>query len=280
MTGTVTLALALRQLQEQGLNRLESQMLTLHALGRAPDDRAWLLSHDDQPLDADTQRQLSAWAQRRLDGEPMAYIVGHKDFHALRLHVDARVLDPRDDTETLVDWALTLTMPATAQVLDLGTGSGAIALALAKARPDWRLCASDASPGALAVARHNASQHGLNVHWEEGDWLLPFVGQRFDLIVSNPPYIPDHDPHLATLRHEPQSALTSGPDGLRDLRAIITQAPGHLNPGGWLLLEHGHDQASAVQGLLRQAGFGSIDHRQDLAGVTRCSGGRWRPARF
>ena len=280
MTGTLTLALALRQLQAQGLNRLESQMLTLHALGRDPGDRAWLLSHDDHPLDADAQQQLRAWAQRRLGGEPMAYIVGHKDFHALRLHVDARVLDPRDDTETLVDWALALTMPATAQVLDLGTGSGAIALALAKARPEWRLCASDASPGALTLARHNAVEHRLEVDWVQGDWLSPFAGSCFDLIVSNPPYIADHDPHLAGLGHEPLLALTSGPDGLRDLRAIIAQAPGHLNPGGWLLLEHGHDQACEVQGLLKQGGFESIDSRQDLAGVTRCSGGRWRPARF
>ncbi len=280
MKGALTLAQALRQLQDRGLNRLESQMLVLHALNRDPGDRAWLLGHDDQPLNSNRLDQLDAWAARRLGGEPMAYIVGHKDFHALRLRVDSRVLDPRDDTETLVDWALALPMPVTAHVLDLGTGSGAIALALAKARPSWRLSASDARSDALSVARHNAALHGLNIQWVEGDWLRPFAGVRFDLIVSNPPYIPDGDPHLLDLRHEPLTALASGPDGLRDLRAIIAQAPAHLNAGACLLLEHGHDQASEVQGLLTQAGFEAVDGRQDLAGVTRCSGGCWRPARF
>lgn len=279
-TPPIPLAQALRQLQDRGLNRLESQMLVLHALGREPGDRAWLLSHEDHPIDATTGRLLCAFAERRRLGEPMAYIIGHKDFHALRLRVDARVLDPRDDTETLVDWALDLPLPQAAQVLDLGTGSGAIALALALARPSWQVTGSDASSDALEVARHNGAQHALNVQWVSGDWLVPFSGRAFDLIASNPPYIADNDPHLARLRHEPLSALASGPDGLRDLRAIIAQAPAHLNPGGWLLLEHGHDQAPEVRRLMDQAGFEGIESRRDLAGIERCTAGRWPCARF
>jgi release factor glutamine methyltransferase len=271
---------ALVHLQQRGLSRLESQMLVLHALGREPGDRAWLLSHDQDRLAPDALGVLERLTRRRLQGEPMAYIVGHKDFHALRLKVDARVLDPRDDTETLVDWALALHLSAPARVLDLGTGSGAIALSLAQARPDWELNASDASADALCVAQHNAAQHGLTVNWVCGNWLAPFANERFDLIVSNPPYIPEHDPHLADLRHEPMMALASGPDGLRDLRAIIAQAPGHLNPGGWLLLEHGHDQAPEVRRLLGQAGFAQVSSRTDLSGIERCSGGCWSPARF
>jgi release factor glutamine methyltransferase len=255
-------------------------MLVLHALGRDPSERAWLVSHDDHGLDPATQSQLDTWAERRLQGEPMAYIVGHKHFHALRLSVDARVLDPRDDTETLVDWALALNLPAQARALDLGTGSGAIALAMAWARPSWQLSASDASADALTVAQDNALQHGLKVRWACGDWLEPFAGERFDLIVSNPPYIPECDPHLASLHHEPLSALASGPDGLRDLRAIVTPSPQHLNPGGWLLLEHGHDQAHEVRRMLIQAGFEQVISRKDLAGIERCTGGRWPPARF
>ena len=266
----------LRHLQSLGLPRLEAQMLLLHTCGRPTQDRAWLLSHADQPLTEDQQHRLRQDAQRRLQGEPMAYIVGHKDFHALRLKVDARVLDPRDDTETLVDWALELSQGESSKdVLDLGTGSGAIALALAHARPAWRMTGSDASAAALEVARANGQSLHLNVRWVHGSWLNPFAGERFDLIVSNPPYIPLGDPHLSALEHEPPSALVSGADGLDDLRQIVTQAGQHLNVGGWLLLEHGHDQAEAVRQRLTQAGFDGVVSRRDLAGIERCSGGRW-----
>ena len=269
-----TLGAALRQLQTGGLPRLEAQMLLLHALGQPPQARAWLLAHDDAALPADAATRLHALATRRLAGEPMAYLTGEKHFHGLRLQVDARVLDPRDDTETLVDWALAL-LPADAprRVLDLGTGSGAIALAIAHARPQARVTAVDASADALTVALANAGQLGLAVTLHHGDWLAPVAGERFDLIVSNPPYIAEGDAHLPALAHEPRSALVSGADGLDDLRRIVATAPAHLAPGGWLLLEHGWDQAAAVRALLTDAGFTQVQSRRDLAGIERCSGG-------
>jgi release factor glutamine methyltransferase len=269
-----TLGAALRQLQTGGLPRLEAQMLLLHALGQPPQARAWLLAHDDDALPADAATRLHALATRRLAGEPMAYLTGEKHFHGLRLQVDARVLDPRDDTETLVDWALAL-LPADAprRVLDLGTGSGAIALAIAHARPQARVTAVDASADALTVARANAGQLGLAVTLHHGDWLAPVAGEVFDLIVSNPPYIAEGDAHLPALAHEPRAALVSGADGLDDLRRIVATAPAHLAPGGWLLLEHGWDQAAAVRALLTDAGFTQVQSRRDLAGIERCSGG-------
>jgi release factor glutamine methyltransferase len=251
-------------------------MLLLHVLGQPPHARAWLLTHDTDPLPADAAARLEALAQRRLSGEPMAYLLGHKEFHGLPLQVDARVLDPRDDTETLVDWALELLPESTtARVLDLGTGSGAIALAVAHRRPQALVTAVDASADALTVAAANADRLGLRVTFQQGDWFSPVHGQRFDLVLSNPPYIADNDPHLPRLAHEPLSALVSGPDGLDDLRRIVAGAPAHLIPGGWLLLEHGWDQAGPVQALLAQAGFADVGTRRDLAGVPRCSGGRW-----
>ena len=269
-----TLGAALRQLQTGGLPRLEAQMLLLHALGQPPQARAWLLAHDDAALPADAATRLHALATRRLAGEPMAYLTGEKHFHGLRLQVDARVLDPRDDTETLVDWALAL-LPADAprRVLDLGTGSGAIALAIAHARPQARVTAVDASADALTVARANAGRLGLAVTLHHGDWLAPVAGEVFDLIVSNPPYIAEGDAHLPALAHEPRAALVSGADGLDDLRRIVATAPAHLAPGGWLLLEHGWDQAAAVRALLTDAGFTQVQSRRDLAGIERCSGG-------
>jgi release factor glutamine methyltransferase len=203
------------------------------------------------------------------------------------------VLDPRPDTETLVDWALdglaaAAPRPGTPiQVLDLGTGSGAIALAVAdaarRAEPSSamhsvQVTAVDLSEAALAVARANGVRLGLAVDWRAGAWFEPVAGCRFDRVLSNPPYIAEGDPHLAALQHEPQLALTAGPDGLRDLRQIVAQASDHLQPGGWLLLEHGHDQADAVAALLAAAGFEAIDHRRDLPGHVRCTGGRWRGA--
>jgi release factor glutamine methyltransferase len=233
--------------------------------------------NDQSALQADTQQRFAHAVQRRLATEPVAYITGVKEFFGLHLQVDARVLDPRADTETLVEWALScLADVPTPQVVDLGTGSGAIALALKHSRPDAHVHAVDASTDALAVAQANATQLGLDVRFHGGSWLSPFDARmKFDAIVSNPPYIASADAHLAALTHEPLSALASGTDGLDDLRAIVSQAGQHLQPGGWLLLEHGYDQAQAVQDLLGNAGFTQVQSHADLAGILRCSGGRW-----
>ena len=225
---------------------------------------------------------IAALLRRRAEGEPCAYLLGHKEFFGLTLAVNPGVLVPRPDTETLVQWALdTLAARAKhaavapAQVLDLGTGSGAIALAIARHHPEASVSAVDASEAALRTARLNGERLGLNVQWQLGSWFQPVAGQRFDCIVSNPPYIAEHDAHLPALRFEPLSALTAGPDGLDDLRHIVAQAPEHLRDGGWLLLEHGWDQGDAVAQLLRDRGFLEVAHRHDLGEHVRCTGGRW-----
>ncbi|CAN7258892.1 peptide chain release factor N(5)-glutamine methyltransferase [Acidovorax sp. LjRoot194] len=273
---TPTLAQALAQAHTLGLARIDAQLLLLHALGRPDAGRAWLLAHDTDGLDDAVQAQFIALCQRRVAGEPVAYLTGRKEFYGLALQVDARVLDPRPDTETLVDWALELIAPLTApRLADLGTGSGAIALALQSQRPTAQVLAVDASSDALAVAQANATRLGLPVHFRQGNWMAGLDSVVFDAIVSNPPYIAAEDPHLAALTHEPLQALASGADGLEDIRTIVTQAPAHLVAGGWLLLEHGYDQAEVVRDLLRAAGFAAVSSRQDLAGIERCSGGRW-----
>ncbi len=269
----MSLAQSLGRAQALGLARIDAQLLHLFALGRPLHERAWLIAHDTDALGAEALARLEPLLQRRLAGEPLAYITGVKEFFGLPLQVDARVLDPRPDTETLVEWALEL-LPAgqARRVLDLGTGSGAIALALQQARPEAEVSAVDASTDALAVARANAERLGLPVRFVHSDWLAQVSG-RFDLIVSNPPYIAQDDPHLAALTHEPLSALASGADGLDDIRTLIAQAPAHLAPGGWLLLEHGHAQAAAVRALFLQSeGWQTVRSRRDLAGIERCTG--------
>ncbi|MDO9434774.1 peptide chain release factor N(5)-glutamine methyltransferase [Hydrogenophaga sp.] len=273
----LSLRATLAQLQRNGLDRVDAQMLLLLALQRSPHDRAWLLAHDDSRLDAATAVRLLDLVRRRQSGEPMAYLRGDQEFFGLTLRTDARVLVPRPDTETLVAWAIDTIDTLSAEpvrVLDLGTGSGAIALAIKAQRPAVFVTATDASDGALSVAQANAQGLGLAVRFHAGHWLAAVPDQRFELIVSNPPYIADDDPHMAALGHEPRSALTSGADGLDDLRAIVASAPQALNPGGWLLLEHGHDQAAAVCALLQDAGFERVGSRHDLAGIARCSGGQ------
>lgn len=270
----MTLQQALSTALSQGLARIDAQILLLHVLGRAGHDRAWLITHDTDTLPLATAAQFEALCQRRLAGVPVAYLTGSKAFYGLELQVDERVLDPRPDTETLVDWALeVLAHQPAPRVVDLGTGSGAIALALQQQRPDAQVLAVDASTDALIVARSNATHLGLPVHFHHGHWLQGLAG-GFDAIVSNPPYIAAADPHLAALTHEPLAALASGADGLDDLRSIIAQAPAHLAPGGWLLLEHGHDQADTVGALLHAAGLEQVQNRKDLAGIVRCSGGQ------
>lgn len=257
-----------------GVDRLDAQLLLCAVLARP---RSWLMAHDTDALPPEVIARFTPLVQRRASGEPLAYVLGEKEFFGLSLSVSPEVLVPRPDTETLVEWALSL-IPSTAaaafRVLDLGTGSGAIALALQHERPGAQVCAVDASPTALAVAQANALRLHLPVRFTLGSWFEPVAGERFDLIVSNPPYIAEGDPHLPALRFEPISALTAGPDGLNDLRQIIATAPAHLAPGGWLLLEHGYDQHEAVQALLRQHGFAEVSTHRDLGGQPRCTGGR------
>ena len=286
MTST-TCAQALAAAQGQGLDRLDAQLLLLHALGKPASARSWLLAHDTDALALEASAAFAALGARRAAGEPLAYLVGSQEFFGLALQVDARVLVPRPDTETLVDWALELlkapgalaAQPAP-KILDLGTGSGAIALAVAhslrEAGRPADVVAVDASVDALEVARANAEQLQLALTSLESHWFNQVEG-RFDLVLSNPPYIASADPHLAALRHEPLQALTAGADGLDDIRHIIDRAPQHLQPGGWLLLEHGYDQADPVRELLRQRGFVQVQGRLDLAGIARCSGGQWPP---
>ncbi|MDZ7919111.1 peptide chain release factor N(5)-glutamine methyltransferase [Rhodoferax sp.] len=269
------LANTIDTLMHSGLDRLDAQMLVLHAMGRPLHDRAWLLMHGEAPVPEQAQRWLDQALQRRLAGEPVAYLTGHKEFYGLDLRVDARVLVPRPDTETLVDWALEVLAPQpAARLVDLGTGSGAIALALKHSLPTLQVHAVDYSSDALAVAQGNAARLNLHVTFHQGSWLSGFTGP-LDAIISNPPYICDNDNHLPALRHEPRQALTAGADGLDDIRTIIVQSQTRLRHGGWLLLEHGHDQAPAVCALLQKAGFTEVQNRNDLAGIARCSGGIW-----
>jgi release factor glutamine methyltransferase len=261
----------------QGLERLDAQLLLLLTLGRQSHERAWLLAHDDQTLNAAAAQNYADFCQRRADGEPLAYIVGEKEFFGLALMCDARVLVPRPDTETLVEWALDLLAQRdekSIKVIDLGTGSGAIALALAHSLKTIQVFALDASLGALEVAKANALKLGLTLQFMHSNWLEK-VTDKFQMIVSNPPYIEDADPHLRALRHEPLEALSAGKDGLDDIKQIIAQAPDCLAPGGWLLLEHGYDQSQRVRALLALRGFEQVQSREDLAGISRCSGGRW-----
>jgi release factor glutamine methyltransferase len=276
---------ALQAARTLGLDRLDAQLLLLHALDRPDGDRAWLLAHDDDPLPEPTAEAFRRLSLRRAAGEPLAYIVGYKDFFGLRFSVDARVLVPRPDTETLVQWTLELAEKAafeSVRILDVGTGSGAIAVAiavtLAKNRQAGEAAATvhavDSSANALAVAAGNACALQADVQFTKSNWFEKVSG-HYHVISSNPPYIANADPHLSALMHEPPAALIAGPDGLDDLRHIIAQAPAHLLPGAWLLLEHGYDQAHAVRTHLLQRGFTQVQSRQDLAGIARCSGGQW-----
>jgi release factor glutamine methyltransferase len=272
----MNVAQALEGASARGLERLDAQLLLLHALARSETDRGWLLAHDGDPLPADRERCFFDLAARRISGEPLAYIVGHKEFHGIDLQVDARVLVPRPDTETLVDWAIELLQEQrrAPHVIDLGTGSGAVALAIKRAVPPARVQATDVDADALEVARANARRLGLDVEFQCASWL-DGAGGPFDLVVSNPPYIREGDEHLPALRHEPRGALVAGPDGLDAIRSIVAQAPSRLAAHGWLVLEHGWDQAAAVRALMRQAGFGYAASRRDLAGIERCTGGQW-----
>jgi len=270
----------LTRLQARGLDRLDAQLLLLHVLGQAPSQRAWLLAHDSDELPQACTVLLEQLVKRRLAGEPLAYLTGQKEFYGLTLQVNPHVLVPRPDTETLVQWALDVLATSAhpeRNVLDLGTGSGAIALALKAQRPALTVHAIDSSESALVLAHVNAQRLGLKINFSQGYWFagLADTSTRFACVVSNPPYIAEQDPHLAALTHEPLQALTSGIDGLDDIRHIIEHAPAYLKPGGWLLLEHGYNQANVVRDILQQHGFNQIQSHRDLSGIERCSGGQY-----
>ncbi len=259
-----------------GLDRLDAQCLLLHTLGRPASDRAWLLAHDTEVLAPVLSSQFITLAQRRASGVPLSYLTGEREFYGLSLQVDERVLDPRADTETLVDWALELLpqLPPQPKVIDLGTGSGAIALAIKFSFAPAQVKALDTSLAALAVARENAKRLRLDLQFLHGNWLEG-LDDQFNLIVSNPPYIAENDPHLSQLGYEPSLALSSGADGLDAIRTLLEQAPSRLATSGWLILEHGWDQAATVRHLLQQTGFSQVQSRRDLAGIERCSAGCW-----
>lgn len=267
---------ALAEARRRGLSRLDAQLLLAHSLHRP---RTWLLAHDDERLDEARLADFLALCRRRAEGEPLAYLVGEREFHGLRLRVTPAVLVPRPDTETLVDWALdlldgTLAGVAMPQVVDLGTGSGAIALAVGHACRRARVVALDASASALAVARDNARSLGLDVEFVLSDWWCALAGRRFHLVLANPPYIAGDDAHLAALQHEPLDALTPGGDGLGAIARIVARARDHLEPGGWMLIEHGHDQGDAVRARLQAIGLEDVKTRRDLESRERCTGGR------
>lgn len=254
--------------------RLDAELLLAHVLGLS---RTQLRMRRDEPFDDARQAPLAALTQRRREGEPVAYLLGTQGFWNLDLDVSGAVLVPRPETELLVEWALELLPPDARQhVVDLGTGSGAIALAIAGERPHARVSASDISTDALAVARRNAGRLAANVEFREGRWWQAFGDARFDLAVSNPPYIAAGDPHLAALHHEPLLALSDGADGLQALREIIGGGAAHLHDDGWLLVEHGCDQGAAVRALFADAGFASIATRRDLENRERATGGQKR----
>lgn len=255
--------------------RRDSEILLCHCLGKP---RAWVYTWPEKEVSPDCARQFRQLLDQRRTGLPIAYITGEREFWSLPLAVNSATLIPRPETETLVAWALELPLPETASVLDLGTGCGAIALAVASERPNWQVTAIDASSQALQVAGANAARAGLSrVSFLQSNWYEAVGAQRFDLLLANPPYIDEDDPHLARgdVRFEPRSALVSAHGGLADLDYLVKAGPARLIDGGWLLLEHGFEQADAVRGMLLYAGFRQVSTRRDMAGQERISGGCW-----
>ncbi len=254
--------------------RRDAEVLLCHVLER---DRSYLYAWPEAEVSSALEQRYQALLSARQRGEPVAYLIGYREFWSLDLRVNAHTLIPRPETETLVEWALSLSLPPQARVLDLGTGTGAIALALAKERPEWDVLATDASAPALHTARLNARDNALTqVRFCAAHWLRPLQGQ-WHLIASNPPYIDPDDAHLqqGDLRFEPSSALAAGEAGLADLRELCETAPAQLVPGGWLLMEHGFEQGAAVRELLQAQGFARVTTRRDAAGLERITGGQW-----
>ena len=264
-----------RALAASDLIPFEAKILLGHVLHR---DRAWLAAHGQAPLSAHDAKAFDALARRRRDGEPVAYLVGRREFYGLELEITSDVLIPRPETELLVELALArIDANEHAEVLDLGSGSGAIALAIASERPHATVLGVDVSAAAVALALRNAARLSLgNVTFIASDWYDAVPRKRYHAIFANPPYVASGDSHLSEgdLRFEPRAALAAGADGLNAIRAIVAGAPAYLAPGAWLLIEHGYDQADAVQAMLRDAKFGDVQSRRDLAGIPRIAMGR------
>ena len=263
------------QLPDSPSARLDVELLLAAALDKP---RSYLRTWPEKLVPREALARFQADLERRRQGEPVAYILGQQGFWSLDLEVSPDTLIPRPDTEVLVETALALPLADEVRVLDLGTGTGAIALALAHERPRWQVSGVDRIPAAVELAQRNAQRLRLgNVGFQQSHWFAALTGQRFELIVSNPPYIAGSDRHLdeGDVRFEPRSALVAGADGLDDIRELIAAAPAHLQPGGWLWLEHGFEQAAAVRELLVRQGFIEVESRQDLGGHARISGGRW-----
>jgi release factor glutamine methyltransferase len=251
-----------------GIDAREARLLLAFVMGTS---EAATLAFPERELPGDAQQRFRGFVERRKQGEPVAYILGYKEFYGLELTVTPAVLIPRPETELLVDLALAR---KPASLVDLGTGSGAIALALKRHLPAARVVATDASAAALEVAGRNAERHGLAVELRQGSWFRPLAGERFEAIICNPPYVPVNDPHLAGLPHEPRLAIVGGVDGLDGFRVLAREARAHLLPGGWLLVEHGQGQHEAVRALFEAAGLETTESWPDLAGIPRVSGGR------
>jgi release factor glutamine methyltransferase len=267
----ITIAEALRM---AGIDPADARALLRAALQVSD---AQLATHPEQALTGAERDRYLSWIERRRAGEPVAYLIGRREFYSLAFKVTPAVLIPRPETELLVERALEL-IPADAavRVLDLATGSGCVAIAIAKHHPRVEVTATDISPAALAVARENAASHGVKIEFIESDWFAALSDRRFGLIIANPPYVAAGDPHLAAgdLRFEPRAALAAGPQGLDCIEIIAEQAPHQLAPRGWLLLEHGHNQGACVRTLLTAAGYGAIATSRDLAGIERVTVGR------
>jgi release factor glutamine methyltransferase len=257
-------------LQRPPLPSLETRILISHALQLS---RVQLITQSARALTAEEAQRLTELFQRRLKGEPIAYIIGEREFYGLSFHVTPDVLIPRPETELLVELAVDY-LPDNGRVLDLGTGSGAIAIAIANTRTDSAVTALDVSDAALSVAKLNAARHQLRIEFLQSDWYSALGDQHFDIIVANPPYIASNDVHLSQgdLRFEPVAALTDRADGLSALRAIASGAAPHLHQGGWLLMEHGYDQAEQVRAMLAAEEFSQVQSWKDLAGIERVSG--------
>lgn len=261
-------------LRGSGLDPLDARVLMRAALQTTD---AEIAGHPERVPGARGRARFLKWVARRRAGEPIAYLTGEREFYGLLFKVTPAVLIPRPDTELLVDLALErVAADASSRVLDLGTGSGCAAIAIARSRPRARVTALDIAPPALALARENAAVHGVELELVESDWFAALAGRRYDLVLANPPYIAESDPHLGRgdLRFEPRAALVSGPSGLDAIRTIVEQGARHLAPGGWLLFEHGRDQGDGSRGLLDAYDYGDVTTWRDLSGAERVSGGR------